>query len=155
DDLVKTQQCLDVLAAETTRLTAMIDRLLAWGRMEAGRRSYVLAEESVADVVDGALAAFAPQTLQTPAQVERVLPPELPPVQVDLDAMSEALLNLLENAHRYTGAEKRIGVCCAQRRDEVAIAVSDNGPGVPLAEQRNIFQKFYRGRESIQRNLPG
>src|SRR5262249_5952037 len=45
EDPQKTQQCLDVLAQETTRLTGMIDRLLAWGRMEAGRRSYVLAEE--------------------------------------------------------------------------------------------------------------
>jgi two-component system phosphate regulon sensor histidine kinase PhoR len=155
DDPARTQQCLDVLANETTRLTAMIDRLLAWGRMEAGRRTYVMEDESVADVVDGALTAFAPQTLQTPAQVEHVVPAELPNVRVDVDAMSEALLNLLENAHRYTGAEKRIAVHCERRRDEIAIAVSDNGPGVPLTEQRNVFQKFYRGRDSIARNLPG
>src|SRR5215471_591631 len=93
DDPAKTQQCLDVLAAETTRLTAMIDRLLAWGRMEAGRRSYELAEEEVGDVVEGALAAFTPQMLQSPAQIARELPAQLPPVSVDLDAMAEALVN--------------------------------------------------------------
>jgi two-component system, OmpR family, phosphate regulon sensor histidine kinase PhoR len=155
DDPAKTQQCLDVLAAETTRLTAMIDRLLSWGRMEAGRRSYELAEEEVGDVVDGALAAFAPQMLQSPTQIDRELPAELPPVSVDLDAMAEALVNLLENAHRYGGADKRIAVRCAHKRNEVTIAVSDNGPGVPLSEQRSIFEKFYRGRDSIERKLPG
>jgi two-component system, OmpR family, phosphate regulon sensor histidine kinase PhoR len=154
-DPAKTQQCLDVMAKETSRLTAMIDRLLAWGRMEAGRRTYALEEDSVADVVDGALEAFAPQIMQTPAQVERDVPAELPKVLVDTDAMAEALLNLLENAHRYTGADKRIGVRCERRRDEIAIAVSDNGPGVPLAEQRSVFQKFYRGRDSLARDLPG
>src|SRR5262245_4768549 len=112
DDAEKTQQCLTVVATETARLTAMIDRLLSWGRMEAGKRAYTLVEESVADVVDGALAAFAPQTMMSPAQVERELPAEMPPVDVDLDAMSEALLNLLENAHRYTGVDKRIVVHC-------------------------------------------
>jgi two-component system, OmpR family, phosphate regulon sensor histidine kinase PhoR len=155
DDPEKTKQCLAVLAAETTRLTAMIDRLLAWGRMEAGRRSYVLEEEQVADVVDGALTAFAAQTLQSPVTVNREVAPNLPPVEIDLDAMSEAVLNLLENAHRYAGSDKQITVRCERRRNEVTIVVSDNGRGVPMAEQRSIFEKFYRGRDSIERDLPG
>lgn len=155
DDPAKTAQCLDVLSAETNRLTAMIDRLLSWGRMEAGRRNYTLEQAQVGDIVDGALAAFAAHTLQSPVQIERVVPADLPPVKVDLDALSEAVLNLLENAYRYTGADKRIAVKCERRKNEITISVSDNGPGVPLGEQRSIFEKFYRGRDSVERNLPG
>jgi signal transduction histidine kinase len=76
-------------------------------------------------------------------------------VRVDLDAMSEAVLNLLQNAHRYTGADKRIVVACEARRREVAISVRDNGPGINDDERRHIFGQFYRGRQSVERKLPG
>ena len=69
-------------------------------------------------------------------------------VRVDLDAMSEALLNILQNAYHYTGPDKRIRVSLrAQGRApfmEVLISVTDNGPGIPQKDQRRIFEKFYR-----------
>jgi two-component system, OmpR family, phosphate regulon sensor histidine kinase PhoR len=66
------QQSLDVLAAETARLSQMIDRLLGWARMEAGKRDYQTEREHVSDLVDSALAAFEPQRLHAPAlHIER------------------------------------------------------------------------------------
>ncbi len=151
----KVRQCLEAVQSESQRLTSMIDRLLHWARMEAGRRLYRLAEEDVHDVVDGALTAFQPQMLEAPAHLERHMPAHLPRVRVDLEAMSEALLNLLQNAHRYTGVDKHIVVSCEARRREVAISVRDNGPGIPESDRRLIFGRFYRGKESVERGLPG
>jgi two-component system, OmpR family, phosphate regulon sensor histidine kinase PhoR len=155
DDAAKKSQCLDIMLAETDRLAAMIERLLHWGRMEAGRRLYGLHEHEVRTIVEQTLAAFSAQLLHTPAQVECTIPPDLPRVSVDQDAIMEALLNLLQNAHRYTGPEKRIEVRCGVRRKEVFISIIDNGPGIPQSERRNIFKKFYRGQDSIERNLVG
>jgi two-component system phosphate regulon sensor histidine kinase PhoR len=87
--------------------------------------------------------------------VECTIPKDLPRVHVDQDAMMEALLNLLQNAHRYTGPDKRIEVRCGIKRKEVFISIIDNGPGIPQSEWRNIFKKFYRGKDSIERNLAG
>jgi two-component system, OmpR family, phosphate regulon sensor histidine kinase PhoR len=150
-----TRQCLDVIAHETERLTALIDRLLDWARMEAGRRSYATAPERVEDVVDAALEAFEPQLMAQPARISREVPASLPRVDVDLAAMSEAVLNLLQNAHRYTGDDKEIRVCCQQRGQTVEIQVEDNGPGIAVPEQHRIFEKFYRAAEALQRNIPG
>jgi two-component system phosphate regulon sensor histidine kinase PhoR len=154
-DPEKVRQCLEAVMSETERLTAMIDRLLHWGRMEAGRRIYDPEVEEVSDIVDGALSGFTPQLLEAPARVERQIPDGLPRVKVDLDAMSEALLNLLQNAHRYTGTDKHIVVSCTTRKRMVAISVTDNGPGVADVDRRHIFGKFYRGKEPMERNLPG
>ena len=154
-DPESTRECLQSIQAETERLPGMIDRLLEWGKMEAGKRLYEPARHEVREIVDGALAALAPQLLETPAAVEVEVPPGLPRVSVDLDAMTEALLNLLQNAHKYSGEEKRIAVRCGQARREVTIAVADHGPGVPKAEHKRVFEKFYRGAESQHRAIPG
>lgn len=146
-DPEKVQQILDIVATETKRLSEMVERLLGWARMEAGRRIYRLENESPSDVVDAALRAFEPQVLSyDPAQIrlEKQISDDLPKVRVDRAAMSEALLNLLQNAFHYTGDSKVISVRCQRRGPQVVISVSDNGPGIPKNEQRRVFEKFYR-----------
>lgn len=140
----KIQQVLDLMALETGRLSSMINRLLGWARMEAGRRIYQMSDESPGRVVDAALSAFEPQRLTGQVELHRKVEPDLPPVHVDLLALSEAVLNLLQNAFHYTGQHKVIGIECAQRAGHVVIAVTDNGPGIPRKEHRRIFEKFYR-----------
>ncbi len=149
------RQCLDTLSTETERLTSLIDRLLDWARMEAGKKIYEPQDEPVESVIDAALEAFEPQLLVHPAQLIRDVPAGLPPVKVDLVAMSEALLNLLQNAHRYSGDSKIIAVRAAAKGPNVEIHVEDNGPGIPPLEQPRIFEKFYRARDAISRDIPG
>lgn len=140
----KVQQALDVIAMETSRLSAMINRLLGWARMEAGRRIYRMELESPHRVVETALAAFEPQRLTADVTLEKQVEPDLPLVRIDLHAMSEALLNLLQNAFHYTGPQKHICVSCRRHGKQVAIAVADNGPGIAKKDQKRIFEKFYR-----------
>ncbi|MCC6748399.1 MAG: sensor histidine kinase [Deltaproteobacteria bacterium] len=150
-----TAQCLNVIATETARLTTLIDRLLLWARMEAGQLRYATAPHTVEDLVESALDAFAPQLLVTPARVTCELPPDLPRVNVNLQAMTEALLNLLQNAHRYTGADKQITLRAQSRGPVVELEVEDNGPGVPEVAERRIFEKFYRAPDAELGNVPG
>lgn len=143
-DPEKIQQALDTMASETTRLSAMIDRLLGWARMEAGKRNYRLAEESPARIVQDALSAFKPQLLIDDVKLTTQIQEDLPAIHVDAAAISEALLNLLQNAYKYTGPQKIITVRCFRRAGWVVFSVSDNGPGIPKTEHRRIFEKFYR-----------
>jgi two-component system, OmpR family, phosphate regulon sensor histidine kinase PhoR len=155
-DPARVQQSLDVLAAETARLSQMIDRLLGWARMEAGKRDYQTEREHVGDLVDSALAAFEPQRLQdSSVKIQRDVAQGLPDVEIDLAAMSEALLNLLQNAFKFTGPEKLIGVRARAVPGGVEIEVSDNGPGIPLREQSRIFEKFYRSPNVAEGAIEG
>jgi two-component system phosphate regulon sensor histidine kinase PhoR len=149
------REALEILAEETGRLSGLINRLLDWARMESGRRAYHLERQPVEPIVDGALEAFAPQLLQRPAAISRSVEPDLPPVLADREALSEALLNLLNNAHKYTGAEKRISVAARRAGASVQVSVSDNGPGIPAPDQKRIFEKFYRARDPLLRSIEG
>lgn len=142
-DPEKIQQALDTIAAETGRLSAMIDRLLGWARMEAGKRIYRPEETSPERILAAALAAFEPQLLTADVKLSKEIQSDLPPIYADGAALSEALINLLQNAFKYTGPQKVIAVRCARKGMFVTFSVSDNGPGIPKAEHRRIFEKFY------------
>lgn len=148
-DREKVDECLDVLARETDRLTAMVERLLEWARMEAGKRAYDVERTSVGTVVDLALeglnALVKLSGLEGTTHVHREIADHLPLIDVDPEAMSEALLNVMSNALRYTPRDKKeISVRAIKRDKEIVISISDNGPGIPQHEQTRIFEKFYR-----------
>jgi two-component system phosphate regulon sensor histidine kinase PhoR len=149
-------KCLGGLARETERLTQVIERLLAWGRMEAGRKRFELRSESAANLVGRAVEAFAPVRERHPeldfaVQIE----PDLPVMNADVDAMVDAIGNLLNNALKYGGTPPvvRLRACVAPRG--VAIEVSDNGDGIPRHEHRRIFEKFYRIDDRLSREREG
>ena len=148
-------EALEIISDETARLSGLINRLLDWARMESGRRTYQLSREPVGPIVDSALQAFEAMLLQHPAEVERHVSPNLPPVMADRKALSEAILDLLQNAHKYTGPEKRITVRATASGPTVQISVTDNGPGIPEREHKRIFKKFYRARDPLSRTIEG
>ncbi len=154
-DAERQREALEIIADETARLSMLINRLLDWARMESGRRTYQLARQQVGPIIDAALQAFETQLLQQPAVVERDVPADLPPVYADREALTEALLNLLQNAHKYTGPDKRIAIRAAQTGPTVEIVVADNGPGIAPREQKRIFDKFYRARDPLARSIEG
>jgi two-component system, OmpR family, phosphate regulon sensor histidine kinase PhoR len=154
-DPARQSEALEIIADETARLSGLITRLLDWARMESGRRSYELRRQPVGPIVDAALEAFSPQLLQHPAEVTRSVPADLPPVWADREAITEALLNLLNNAHKYTGDDKKIEVSAGREGELVVIDVKDNGPGIPQREQKRVFDKFYRGTDPLQRTIEG
>jgi two-component system phosphate regulon sensor histidine kinase PhoR len=158
-DPAKVQECLDVLTEETGRLSGLVERLLKWAKMEAGKRIYQTRHARPEAVIDAALRALDSQVqllrLDGVVEIERAVAAELPYVDVDVDAMSEALINLLQNALKYTGAEKRIRVEARAGEKTVEIIVADNGPGIAIDHQRRIFEKFYRVVDPADPNIAG
>lgn len=154
-DEAQRREALDIIAAETARLSSLIARLLDWARMESGKRTYDLRRQPVGPIVDDALRAVEPQRLQTGADVRRDVPDDLPPVLADRDALGDALVDLLQNAFKYTGPDKHIAVTARKAGNAVEVVVSDNGPGIPGADQKRIFEKFYRGKDPLERSIEG
>lgn len=150
-------ECLELLARETDRLTQRIDQLLEWGRMEAGRRVYDLRVEDVGSTVREALDHFAPLQLQGDAQVTVNIEENLPKVLLDRPAIVMAVLNLLSNAYKYGGEPREIEVTveAVDARRAVEIRVRDNGEGIPRDEHKRIFQKFYRRDDRLSRKQEG
>jgi two-component system phosphate regulon sensor histidine kinase PhoR len=155
-DEAKVAKCLAMLNTETDRLTRRIDRLLDWGRMEAGRKLYELRDEKVKDIVDEAVAAFPSARLGEDVDFACDVAPELPNVMADRHAMVDAIVNLLSNAHKYGGSPAVVRLRAHMSpKNEVAIEVTDNGAGIARPEHRRIFDKFYRIDDRLSRRREG
>jgi two-component system phosphate regulon sensor histidine kinase PhoR len=154
-DEARQAEALEIIAEETARLSTLINRLLDWARMESGRRRFDLERQPLAPIIDDALHAFEPQRLTHPVELRRELPADLPEVVADREALSGALLDLLFNAHKYTGPEKQITVRAVRTGPAVVISVIDNGPGISVPDQKRIFDKFYRARDPMERTIEG
>lgn len=149
------ERCLAMLRQETERLRAMIDRWLDFGRMEAGNMEYHRHPEPVGLIVDSALKAFEPSRMRDHVEVTVDLPPDPPMVVADREMMTQALLNLLQNAQKYGGTGSPIHLSCRQENGRVALSVRDEGPGVPRKERRRIFDVFYRIDDRLNREQEG
>ncbi|MBW2526214.1 MAG: two-component sensor histidine kinase [Deltaproteobacteria bacterium] len=155
DDPEQTRICLEVLERETGRLSERIERLLDWGRMEAGRRIYQREAEQVEGIVADAVTGFHNATASKERQVDLDLADELPPVLGDRAALVDALINLMTNADKYSDEGEPILVRARPGARHVRLSVADRGIGIPRAEHRRIFQKFYRVDERLSRTVEG
>jgi two-component system phosphate regulon sensor histidine kinase PhoR len=148
-------KCIEGLAREGTRLQELIDRLLDWGRMESGRREFVFRETDLKSVISSALDAFETQRQRSAVELNVTLPPASLLVRADRGAISDALFNLLTNAHKYGGNPVKIDVFVSTEGGKARLTVRDNGAGIPVAEHKRIFQKFYRLDDRLSREREG
>ncbi|WP_163999624.1 ATP-binding protein [Pyxidicoccus caerfyrddinensis] len=137
---------------QVDRLAGLVDDLLDASRLDAGKLALNLAPlevgQLVAEVVDHFRAAFErPFTVEVPR--ERVW------VQGDRDRLEQVLVNLLENAHKYSAAGEPISISVERAHGEARIHVQDHGIGIPGADQSQVFQRFYRARNVSHRNFGG
>lgn len=149
------REALAFMATETARLTAIINRLLDWGRIEAGKRLYADEIFPVERVVNGALAGLASIRALHRFDLHVEIESGLPSLRGDPDALADALGDLLSNAVKYTGPEKKVALKVWQDKRYVRFSVSDNGPGIPKKEQNRIFEKFYRIQDPATREVEG
>jgi len=147
------RECVSLLSAEADRLSRMVERLLDWSRLESGRATLDLERTDVPALLDRIGEAYKAQ--QLPATYQTELEPRLPQVNVDRDAIAQVVLNLLHNAVKYTGDDKRIRVRARRAGRNVAIEVEDNGPGVRPHERKRIFDRFYRADDLLSRRTEG
>ncbi|HYO93589.1 MAG TPA: ATP-binding protein [Polyangiaceae bacterium] len=148
-------KCIAGLARECTRLQELIDRLLDWGRMESGRREFVMKDTDLRSIVETAVAAFEPVRERRSVDLRVTLPPESVSVHADRGAVSDAIFNLLTNAYKYGGDPPRIEVFAQELGREVRVTVRDNGAGIAPVEHQRIFQKFYRVDDRLSRVREG
>lgn len=158
-DEAEAQECLDVMARESERLSRLIEQLLVFSRLDSRKPRLKLAFVRPEALVDEAISLLADQLNQTdPAAlgIEVVSVQNLPQISVDRFGIVQAILNLLQNAWKYAaGPDRKIRVVITARRRFVEIAVEDNGIGVPRRDRRRIFVKFERASNAEKGQIQG
>jgi len=140
----KQGQYLDTIVNESERLTRLLNNVLDFSRIERGQKSYCMEPVSLAGVVDAAARTMKYPLARQGFELQLDVSGDIPPVRVDRDALEQAILNLLANAMKYSGNSREICLRLARQNGNAVIQVSDQGIGIPKAEQSRIFEKFYR-----------
>ncbi len=136
------REMIDTAWGEAERLNRFVGNLLDMTRLEAGALTLKLAPCDLQDLVGCALAATEQRLAGRKVDVD--LAPELPPVAIDLVLMTQVLVNLLDNAVKYSPPSAPIEVHARADNPWLIIEVTDHGPGVPDHDLKRVFDKFYR-----------
>jgi two-component system sensor histidine kinase KdpD len=138
---------------ESERLNRLVANLLDMTRLQAGALEVKKQWQPVEEVVGAALARLSRQLKDHPVTTH--IPPDLPFAPLDDLLVQQVLVNLLENATRYTPSGTPIEVSAREEDNSISIEVADRGPGLPPGEPRRLFEKFYRAGESASRTGAG
>lgn len=153
-DEERRQLCYDAQSRATARLTNLVESVLDFGRMEAGKRPYRFEVVSCSDVIRPVIDEFQREIEASGYRIQ-FQEDESIEVEADAEALGRALRNLLENAVKYSPNERTVEVDVSRQAGTVAIAVRDRGIGVSPEERRAIFNQFHRGTEARTRGIAG
>ncbi len=153
-DPVKTREYLRLLSAENARLTRLIENFLTFSRLDRGRTPFVFDDTSAESIVTAAVDAVR-HRLPPGGELRVTIEPSIPTISADAQALTTALVNLLENAIKYSPADPRIEIRAARDNGHMTLAVIDNGIGIAAGQQRRIFRRFYRVEQDLSRHTSG
>ena len=154
-DQQQVREYYGLIAKENERLSRLIDNFLAFSRMERNKQAFERELLDVRDIVETAVESVRDRFEAADGHLQVDVSEGLPPVRGDKDALVTVLLNLLDNALKYTDVDKRISLRAIQDSDDVCLEVTDNGVGMTKRAQRRVFDRFYQVDQRLSRSAGG
>jgi signal transduction histidine kinase len=154
-DEAQTEEYLRMTAKENERLSRMIDNFLTFSRMERNKKAFEMTPANPVAIANDAAEAVRAKYTAHSCQFSVDIADNLPEISADHGAMVTVLVNLLDNACKYTGDPKQITLKVFAEKDNVCFAVSDNGIGLAHRHIRKIFDSFYQVDNSLARKVEG
>lgn len=151
----KTREYLELIARENLRLSWLIDNFLTFSRMDNKREKFIFADTKPEEVIQAACEAVRERFQSSNCCIKVKISPNLPSLHADENALVTALLNLFDNAYKFTPHEKRIELDAYNECGQVCFAVVDNGVGIPAREQKKVFRRFYQVNQQLSREVGG
>jgi len=155
----KRQEYYGIITRESTRLTNLIDNILDFARVGAGRQEYQLVPIDVAAVIRDTFEAYRDQLAHDGFEHHLTVDTDLPLVLADRDAIAQALINLINNAVKYSGNERYVAVDVAndtrRGRRGVLISVHDRGIGIRPEDRARVVEGFFRASDGRVREQGG
>jgi ligand-binding sensor domain-containing protein/signal transduction histidine kinase len=138
-----------IITRESERLTRMVDNVLDFSRIDRNLKEYSIQPGDLAAAIVKASEIQVQHLKRLGFTVEVKVPRDMPAVRFDPSAVSQILLNLLDNAAKYSDSEKYISIRLYAEGSSAILEVEDRGVGLPISEHKRIFEQFYRGRNTL------
>ena len=141
----KQKEYLEIIVRESERLSALIENVLDFARVERGREAYEFARGDVGEAVAKAVLVYRYRAEREGVELSLETDSELPPARIDERAIQLAVINLIDNALKYAPESKVIAIRARRVGDLIAVRITDQGPGVSEEDRERIFERFVRG----------
>jgi signal transduction histidine kinase len=151
----KQVETVQIILDNCRHLARLLNDLLDLARSDAGRLALRMAPTELAPLIDEVVRTMRAQTESANQSLGDQIEPGLPVVNVEPDRIRQILVNLITNAHEYSPEGATIGVSARVVGDELEIAVSDDGPGIPETQLDHIFERFTRGEAGLTQRVGG
>lgn len=151
----KRRQYLQIIVAESERLTALIENVLDFAKVERGKAGYEFSRGRLDEVVARAVDVYRYRAEREGMEVSLRVAEGLPPSKLDARAIELAVINLLDNALKYAKDGGRVDVEVARSGRSLRLTVSDRGPGIDAEDRARIFDRFVRGRHAAEARVRG
>lgn len=143
----KRREYAGIVLRESERLSSLIDNVLDFAKLEQGKGTWDKSDVDLASVAQRVVSNMQARAAREQVELEIEQGSMLLPVHADAHAVELALSNLIDNAIKYGGSGKRVGVRIYREARMVHVAVDDAGPGVPPEARARIFERFERGAQ--------
>ncbi len=150
----KTREYLQLIEKENLRLGRLIDNFLAFSRMERGKFAFEFRPTSLKDAAERAIEALRERLEQPGCHFESQMA-DVPLIDADADSLVSVVVNLLDNALKYTRDEKNIVLRVYAEGGRVCVCVRDDGIGLSRISTKKIFERFYQVDRRLSREAGG
>lgn len=147
-DASKIREYYSVILNETTRLSGIVNRILSFSQIESNKRKYCLLKSDLNDVIENAAQSFRYSLDNKGFRYTFKPAVDLPLILADREAITDAFVNLVDNAMKYSAENKEIVVRTGKSDKYIYVEVEDRGIGISIKNQAHIFDKFYRVSEA-------
>jgi len=154
-DQKKSREYLRIISRENIRLSQLIDNFLNYSRISRNRQAFALESLDPAELAKQAADAVTEKFARAGFELEVDLRAGLPKIEADSDALVTALINLLDNAYKYSGTSQQVTLKVYQQNDFVVFSVIDYGIGLSKKEKDKVFEKFYRADRKLTSTTSG
>ncbi|MGA9119470.1 MAG: HAMP domain-containing sensor histidine kinase [Bacteroidota bacterium] len=150
----KKKEYYATIVSESGRLTRLVNNILNFSRMEAGRMPFTFRPADLNAVVDASLEVWREHLREARVEVEERLDSSLPAIPLDGEAVGEALMNLIDNAVKYGGDRKYLFLATGKEGERIFLRIGDHGIGIAQKDQQKVFEMFFRtssaGRDGMR-----
>lgn len=151
----KRQEYYTIISNEANRLGRIVNTILNFSKMEAGQRKYYFAEKDLNKIVGQIFDTYKFHLTNQKFNFNFTPEESLPKIKIDEEAASEAIINLIDNAVKYSDNIKEITITTGSEFNFVSVEVNDKGIGISSIDQKKIFEKFYRVSTGLVHNAKG
>ncbi len=151
----KKNEYYSIISQEAHRLSKIVNLILNFSKMESGKRKYNLASANINEVVEKVISTYEFHLRNKGFSLELNLGNKIPEVSIDEEAISECIINLIDNGVKYSKDDKRIVISTEILDSKVCLNIKDFGIGINKDDQKKIFEKFYRVPSNLVHNTKG